>query len=1105
MKILARIAPVAYVVAAVFASASFSTVRADDTDIYVNNMPAPESVPLVMFSLDYRPNLGSTVCTNISSGCAAAEYFRQFPETAAWMDTIIPANGTLEYFDMLRLALHVVLQDITGVKVGLMMSHEHSNNCAGPNQSGCSNGGYIVKGLEQLQEGDANGALQRFTEKLFALPRPQGDVSHTYQGKEMFFEFFRYLTGQKVYNGYNNGEDFGGSPIAELALDSTIVHPSDKYYFSPLADASSCAQIFTINFYGGTVNQEDDSDNAITASKANGGMEGIDLSGKNNSFETVISYLRDVDLADGTYGTVGNIAGKQNVMSYFLTDGPVKADNDRAIAGGTQRALPLDQNPEALVKTLTDIFNEILSVSTTFVSASVPVNVFNRAESLDNVFIALFQAEETPVWPGNLKKLKIKVTDAGALLMYDALGNAAINGTDGRIKFDALTYWTDPNTLPAPREDTEEVAGRDGRVVDRGAAGQNIPGFVSNNLGLYNPAAGTEPALAGPRKVLYENGAGPLVALNADTTTADAVKAHFGADVTTDEAVDLIKWLRGIDPATDSARPWIMGDPLHSRPLPVSYGLRNGHTDKDNPLIYIAMGTNDGHMHFFRNTDSSGNELGKEVWTFVPTEIMDKIPRLKTNMAGEVPKHPYTVDGSPAAFLDDRNGDGSIAGEDESAYLYFGLRRGGKAYYALDITDPNSPELAWKITKTDGGDFDELGYTFSQPQVGYVDYNGDDVKDPVVIFAGGYDLNKDARDVAVGTDDTEGNAIYVVDARTGALIWKTVKGTSNGSLSEKVYTRSDMEDSIPSDITAVDTNADGMIDRLLYGDTGGRVWRTDVYSSRENWQTTLLASVGRHDQTGSTNDRRFFHKPDFVQAQMEVSETVDGVTTTSIVQFDAVIIGSGNRPNPLDQSYAVDAEPVNWLYMIRDQRLLPAKASPAPADVVEDLGYTHASFGDITDPVLGAPTNAGWKLELEVSAGEKALSTPLTINNTVYFTTYLPDGLPTDETTVTETTEDGVMIEPATCGPSEGSGLLYAVNLQSGRAANNYNTADDADGVASKEDRWKELASGGIPAEAVPIIMDNNIYVNPPDNKPAEDEASNRWRTFWYEVEDTTL
>ena len=37
--------------------------QADDTDIYISPTAlAPDSEPLVMFSLDWRPNLGSTAC-----------------------------------------------------------------------------------------------------------------------------------------------------------------------------------------------------------------------------------------------------------------------------------------------------------------------------------------------------------------------------------------------------------------------------------------------------------------------------------------------------------------------------------------------------------------------------------------------------------------------------------------------------------------------------------------------------------------------------------------------------------------------------------------------------------------------------------------------------------------------------------------------------------------------------------------------------------------------------------------------------------------------------------------------------------------------------------
>lgn len=1102
MHAMTRTALIMYLGLAFFASTSFSTVRADDTDIYLRNAPAPEAVPLVMFSIDYRPDLGSTVCANVDVDCAAADYFRGFPKTKVWLDSTVPAGGKFEYFDMLRLALHVTLTQITGVKVGLMLNHDNRNNCAGPGQTGCSNGGYIIRGLQELQANDANGALAAFEKALFAIPAPQGNVSHAFQGKELYFEFFRYLTGHKIYNVFNGYTDFGTSSTENLNVDfpaaswdtSIIVEEISngvkKYdrYVSPFTQSNSCVQAFAVNFYGGKVNQQDDSDAAILASKLDGGMAGINLAGTNNSFNTVVAYMRDADLADGTFGVDAGAApalsGKQGVTSYFLTGQPVKADHDLAKAGGTQKALELTSNPEELVKTLLDIFQEILSVSTTFVAASVPVNVFNRAESLDNVFIALFQAEERRLWPGNLKKLKLKVVESEVdqskrVELQDVNGNSAI-ALDGRIKHDALTYWTDPNALPPPTDGTQEVAGRDGRAIKRGAAGQKIPGFIADNIGQLNGGSG-EPLAGGPRKVLRDNGTNALLAdLNVDATTIAALKGHLNA-VDDAEATTLIKWIRGLDPATGTKRPWILGDPLHSRPLPINYGLHSGHKETENALIYVAMASNDGFMHFFRNTDASKNELGKEVWAFMPNEVMGEVKKLYENTADKT--HPYTVDGAPSSFVFD-DGDGTINGTDK-VYLYFGLRRGGKAYYALDVTNPDSPKLQWKKTKTE---LPKLGQTWSRPATGYVDHNGDGTRDPVIVVAGGYDTNKDVRGGAVGSSDTEGNVVYVLDAINGDLIWAA--------------SHTSMVDSIPSDPTVVDTDGDNLIDRILVGDTGGRVWRIDTFGPKANWQTTILASVGRHADTGSVNDRRFFHRPDFVQTQVEVTDSQTG--EVSIERFDAVILGSGNRPNPLDYEYTdATVKPKNFMYMIRDNRIHPANASSNPVYAVNDLvtgatnDYVHANFGDITD-TTSQPTAQGWKLELNVGEGEKSLSSPLTLSNTVYFTTYLPKGTYEDQV---ESTTD-----PATCGPSEGSGLLYAVNLQTGRAALNYNTSDDSTaGDGSASDRYKELSSAGIPADVVGVSLDGQAYVLPPDLGPEKANASSRWRTFWYEVENSDL
>ena len=66
------------------------------------------------------------------------------------------------------------------------------------------------------------------------------------------------------------------------------------------------------------------------------------------------------------------------------------------------------------------------------------------------------------------------------------------------------------------------------------------------------------------------------------------------------------------------------------------------------------------------------------------------------NVAGE---QIYVGDASPVVQINDANLNGIVDGTD-TVWLYFGLRRGGRAYYALDITNVDAPRFMWKITPT---------------------------------------------------------------------------------------------------------------------------------------------------------------------------------------------------------------------------------------------------------------------------------------------------------------------------------------------------------------------------------------------------------------------
>jgi type IV pilus assembly protein PilY1 len=1089
-------------------------VFGDDTDIYLNPSVAAGAEPLVMFTLDYRPNLTAAVCGGTECDSLIAAGY-------------LPATGPYNFFQLLRAVFKKVLDPIGGVRVGFMMNHD--DNCigspaSGPTKTGCSNGAYLLSGFKLMGAGsddpdtyqtageDANKVA--FFDKLAAIPDPGGSASHSFQGKELYFELFRYLTGQDIYNGHLGYQSFGNTD-SSTNLDTyapayswdTSSQLGSKKYLSPIQAAGECAKTFVINLLFQVSNQEDDSDAAIRMDKASGGMGGIVLSGNSNNFDTVIRYLKDADLGDGTYGTVSNLGGLQNVTSYFIVD-PTKLNTTThgyASAGGTGTALPLSTDPDELIKTLTSLFKSILSVSTTFVSPSVPVNVFNRTQVVNEVFLALFDPDENgnPLWSGNLKKLRVgKNATTGESELQDVTGTNAID-IDGRVKRDALTFWTDVPALPAPVND--EVAGADGRSVTRGGAGQQIPGFISGAPGVSNADPGA--------RQLYTIDPSGLMPMDATSATAQTLWPEIvqdwspatpsgsytgasGSEQT--RAVNILKFARGLNDDGVTTRPWLLADPLHSQPLAINYGARGGGYDANNPDIRLVMGTNDGFMHMFRNTTPSATEDGGENWAIIPREIIPILDRLRSNSAG-VPMHPTGTDGSPSAYTVDVNFDGNIISSDgDIAYIFFGLRRGGKSYYALDISDPDSPKLLWTLSKgAPGSAFAELGQTWSTPQVGLIKVAGTVI--PVVVFAGGYngdddgddlgDLGKDAKNRATraavtpspGSDDDEGNAIYIVDATNGNLIWKAIKDTSVGyDSARKAFTHPELVDSFPSRVSAVDTDGDGLLDRIYAADSGGVVWRIDlaglfdhdsdnatpdvlVHDQPAAWSMTKLLSVGRHVSGFTTlaDDRRFFNRPDLVQSR-------DGIGP-----FDGVLIGTGDREDP--NGIGVD----NFFYLIKD-RAITSGLPPTTALVHDDLADLTSNCLQDSSCTVPPDLSNGWRIAL-TDSGEKNLASAITAAGSVFFSTFSP------------TPPSG------TCSLSEGTGRLYVVSLQDATGVFNFDTTNDVGGTVL--DRVDLLASGGIPVEVVPLGAGELLVQGQEAGQNIMNAGGQMsFKTYWHEI-----
>ncbi len=617
--------------------------------------------------------------------------------------------------------------------------------------------------------------------------------------------------------------------------------------------------------------------------------------------------------------------------------------------------------PEQLVKALNQAVSFIRSVNDTFTSPAVASNNVDQTRSRDAIYYAMFYPAPGARWIGNLKKLKVSGTQ-----IVDSKDNQALN-KDGLIKKDAHTFWLDKD------------AAADGNSVQNGGANAVL----------------TEDASA--RKVLTDANTGGLIDFDFKSIKAaysnETEAAKYFA-VNESDLEDTIDWARGIDVdnanAGSGSRADIFGDPLHSKPVAIDYG--NGN-------VRILIGTNAGFLHMFKDSGNTVNES----WAFIPSSLYKIIDPLRKNTQG-IKK--YGVDGAITIYFDDANRDGVVNGSDK-VWAFFGMRRGGTNYYGMDITDPDEPKLMWGGPIQGGsGSFTELAQSWSAPTVSFIKAYG---KEPVLIFGAGYDTNKD--NVAL-SDDTKGRGIYIVKASDGKLIWELTpaKGFKG-------------KNSIAANVTTLDSDYDGYIDRIYAADTRGSVWRIDMPTeSIADWTHFEFAKL-----SGENNalDRRFFYKPMIARTMFsKVTNTqYNGKTfvTRKDTPFDAVLFGSGNRSNPLG------TKALNQLYMIRDTNTLTQtfKGSDIPKTItVSDLMNVNSDpFGNALDDIdkftkeeINLSNKAGWYYDLPAS-GEKSLAAATVVGGVAYFTSYTPSS-------ATETTNQ--------CSLSGGKGSMYAFHLHYG-------------------------------------------------------------------------
>ncbi len=438
----------------------------------------------------------------------------------------------------------------------------------------------------------------------------------------------------------------------------------------------------------------------------------------------------------------------------------------------------------------------------------------------------------------------------------------------------------------------------------------------------------------------------------------------------------LINWVRGQDNYGDElgpgsvvkVRPSIHGDVLHSRPTVINYGTN------EVPNVVVFYGSNDGVFRAVNGNQTAAITAGAvsvpaggELWGLILPEHFGALNRqrintpelkLPTTLLASAEKKDYFVDGPPGTFQL-LKADGTI----DKAYLYLTMRRGGRFIYAIDVSVPTAPVFMWRKSFSDS-EFDELGQTWSLPKVALVK----GYANPVLIFGGGYDP---AEDDEPPSTRTMGRGVYVLDAKSGELVWKATIGDVNAcgvtgvtltnGAAQAACQLMGMTHSIPSDIAIMDRNLDGKSDRLYFGDMGGNVWRvdfeSDVLNTPEYWRATKVAALGCLTGTcpsSGTTPRKFLFPP----SVLNFGNT--GVPGS----YDALLLGSGDREHPLrnttnlQSSYYV----TNRFYMIKDTltKVTPSSAELAAIVLRTEKGddFNGHLFQAFTSPVISTMERA---------------------------------------------------------------------------------------------------------------------------------------------------
>lgn len=474
--------------------------------------------------------------------------------------------------------------------------------------------------------------------------------------------------------------------------------------------------------------------------------------------------------------------------------------------------------------------------------------------------------------------------------------------------------------------------------------------------------------------------------LAADDKTVfnNATADYLPTVVTGTNIVDYIRGDKSLENNPFRIRKYVLGDLVNSDPQYVREGKDGGYVflptgsvgkgsyqtflnwKKDSSRVAtVYVGSNDGMLHAF---DAAANDTSAlERFAYIPKSVIPKLPQL----AKKSYSHEFYVDGTVNV------GDAAI-GADISApwrmVLLGATGAGGKAVFALDVTDPaafDQSKVLWERSSTIPTADSDMGYTMGVPQMGRM-------KDGtwVAVFGNGY-------------ESASGKAVlYVVNLKTGAILFKKDTGTtSNGLSTPKLL-----------------INSDSTIKAAYAGDLQGNMWKFDFSTPSPGDPTKVEIAFSGAPLFSATDNSTGSNLKQPITTQPQLyPHPENGII---------VVFGTGKIYEDTD----VTSTSRQTLYGIWDKDSAPSVVTKTNLVQQSLSKATGSMFYTIPSPqVVDWKTKRGWYMTLNVVSGERLVTDPIIFEDQVIFTTLIP-GTSTDPC-VTDGLSTTLQLSPLNGGP----------------------------------------------------------------------------------------